>query len=165
MLDIDIKEKMKDMEKEDKPKKGFFPAPEVEKDAKELISRFHPHLLDAKISYIFRDGKWEKDCRPVMGDVKLMSPYHRVLTGLDFGIIVNYRLWLSITSRKQHQAIIDHLLAYCGYTEDKNGDRKWKKVVPTIAEFPEVVARHGAYNETVVELADSLAEFEKGEEA
>lgn len=165
MLDID----MKDLEKvidggnepEEKPEKKFFPAPDVAKTARELIQRFHPHLLDAKIEYTYRDGKWNKNDRPVVGDVKLVSPYYNLLTGLDFGIIINYKHWNSITSVEQHKAIIDHLLSFCYFTEDKDGNRKWKKNVPAIHEFPEVVARHGAYNEEVSELENSLKEYSR----
>ena len=166
MLDIDLDKLAgaidgKNTDDDDKPKKKFFPAPDVEAKAKELIPRFHPHLIDAHIDYTYRDGKWNKNDRPVVGDVKLISPYYNTLTGLDFGIVINYQYWTSITSVEQHKAIIDHLLSFCNYTEDKEGNRKWKKIVPTIHEFPEVVARHGAYNEDVTELANSLEEFAK----
>ena len=167
MLDIDAKaldEKLEGSEEqsEGRPARKFFPAPDVQKIAEELIPRFHPHLIDAQIEYTFRDGKWNKNDRPVVGDVKLVSPYFHVLTGLDFGVIVNYKNWANITSVEQHKAIVDHLLSFCYFADnEKTGERKWKKIVPTIHEFPEVVARHGAYNEDVSELENSLREFSK----
>ena len=139
----------------------FFPASDAEKIAKELIQRFHPHLIDANIEFTYRDGKWNKNGRPVIGDVKLMSPYFKALTDLDFGIIINYNLWSKITSPKQHRAMLDHLLAYCYFTEDKKGNLKWKKIAPTIHEFPEIIARNGAYSQDVAELEESLKEFSK----
>jgi len=90
MLDIDMQEIAKKLDKDtEKEPKGtkFYPAEEVVPMANELIAQFHPHLLNAKISYMFRDGKWNKNDRPVVGDVKLMSPYYKTLTGLDFGIV------------------------------------------------------------------------------
>ena len=168
MLDIDAKEleeringKAEDAFVEKKPK--FMPAPEVEPVAKELIYKFHPHLREANIQYMFRTGKWNKNERPVVGDVKLISPYYNVLTGYDFGIILNYEYWCSLTRPSQHQAILDHLLSFCYFTEDKDGNMKWKKIVPSIHEFPEVIARNGAYNEEVAELQNSLEEFETKE--
>lgn len=140
----------------------FFPAPEIEKEAIKLIDRFHPHLKEAKIHYMFRDGKWNKNDRPVPGEVKLMSPYQSALTGLDFGIVINYKNWLKITSPELHEAILDHLLSFCYYTEDKKGGIKWKKISPSIHEFPEIISRHGAYCVEVSELEDSLKEFSKG---
>lgn len=163
MLDIDmqeIKDKLEDKEPETKNK--FIPAPDVEEVAKELIRQYHPHLLNATISYVFRDGSWNKNERPVMGDVKLMSPYLNMLTGFDFGVIVNYRLWLSLSVKERKQAIVDHLLSFCYFTEDKNGDLKWKKISPSIHEFPEIVARHGAYNADLEDLTVSMNEFQKG---
>lgn len=164
MLDIDMQEIAKKLDKDtEKEPKGtkFYPAEEVVPMANELITKYHPHLLNAKISYMFRDGKWNKDNRPVVGDVKLMSPYYKTLTGLDFGIVLNAKLWLNTTRVKQKQAMLDHLLSYCYFTEDKDGNPKWKKVAPTIHEFPEVVARNGAYSPDVMELENSLREFEK----
>ena len=164
MLDIDMAEMKKifDEPNEETPKRKFFPAPDVEEVANNIIPRFHSHLMEAKISYTFRDGNWQKNDRPVPGEAKLISPYYHVLTGLDFGIVVNYRYWRSITSPKQKKAILDHLLSYCYFSEDASGERKWKKITPTIHEFPEVVARNGAYNADVIDLENSLKMFEKG---
>lgn len=164
MLDIDMQEisKKLDSEEEGESKKiKFFPASDVIPMANELIRRFHPHLIEAKLDFMYRDGKWNKNDRPVIGDVKLMSPYYNALTELDFGIIINHKLWMDTTSVSQKQAMLDHLLSYCYYTEDKDGNPKWKKIAPTIHEFPEVVARNGAYSPEVIELESSLKEFEK----
>lgn len=166
MLDIDMEEiskKLDDEPAEDSGQKEekFTSADEIIPMANKLITQFHPHLINAKISYMFRGGKWNKNNRPVVGDVKLMSPYYRKLTGLDFGIVLNKKLWYSTTRVKQKEAMLDHLLSYCYFSEDKQGNPIWKKVAPTIHEFPEVVARNGAYSPDVVELENSLREFEK----
>lgn len=156
MLDIDMPK-----DKEEKPKRKFFPAPEVEAVAKEIISDCHTHLREAKISFTFRDGKWEKNMRPVPGSVKLMSPYAHLLTGLDFGIIINYRLWLSLNPGMR-RAVMDHILAYCGFRDDdKTGERKWVKESPSVNEFPEVVSRRGMYSPDLKDLETSITEFGK----
>lgn len=145
--------------KEEKKKKiKFFPAPEVQKVANEIMKHYHKHLRDAKLSFMFKDGTWKKNERVVTGDVKLISPYVHALTGIDFGIVVNFKYWQECPMETRI-AIVDHLLSYCEYTEDKAGNRKWKKINPTISEFPEVVARRGVYNVDIEEISDALNAF------
>ena len=139
-------------------KKKFFPAPEVESMAKKLIGKYHGFLREAKISYVFKDATWNKDGKPCAGEVKLMSPYVHVLTGFDFGVIINYKYWLQLDT-KLREAILDHLLSSCTADEDKEGNFKWKKAKPSVNEFPEVIERHGAYTEDLKNLDDALAEY------
>ena len=64
--------------------KKFFPAPDVEDLARELIEEYHSVLRDAKIRYVFRDGTWNKDGKPCPGEAKKMSPLVNALTEIDF---------------------------------------------------------------------------------
>ena len=82
-----------EVKEEKKEKIKFFPAPEVQKVANEIMKHYHKHLRDAKLSFMFKDGTWKKNERVVTGDVKLISPYVHALTGVDFGIVVNFKYW------------------------------------------------------------------------
>lgn len=137
----------------------FFPAPEVGHLAKEIMKSYHKHLREASISFTFKNGSWKKNGREVPGEVKAMSPYVHALTEYDFGIIINYKYWLKM-NKEMRLAVLDHLLSCCQYVEDKDGNKKFKKVAPMAGEFPEVVARRGAYTEFLSELQNSLKEFD-----
>ena len=141
-------------------KKKFFPAPEVKVVAEKLIEKYHGFLRDAKFSYVFKDATWNKNGKPCAGEVKLMSPYHHVLTGYDFGIIINYKYWLELDNRLR-EAVLDHLLSSCTADEDKDGNLKWKKESPSVNEFPEVIGRFGAYTEELRIFDDALTEYNK----
>lgn len=156
-LGLDVEEKEVPEEEVRLPK--FFPAPEVEKLAKEIMKSYHKHLREASISYTFKNGSWKKNGRDVPGDVKAMSPYVNVLTGFDFGVIINYKYWLKM-DKEMRVAVLDHLLSCCQYDEDKEGNKKFKKVAPMMGEFPEVVARRGAYTDFLNELQNSLKEYD-----
>lgn len=157
-LGLDVEEnKVEEEETVRLPK--FFPAPDVETLAKEIMKSYHKHLREASISYTFKNGSWKKNGRDVPGDVKAMSPYANVLTGFDFGVIINYKHWLKI-DKEMRVAVLDHLLSCCQYDEDKEGNKKFKKVAPMMGEFPEVVARRGAYTDFLNELQNSLKEYD-----
>ena len=151
---------------EEQTKKGkgpkFLPAPEVEELAAEMIKQHHSFLREAKISYIFRTGKWNKRGIPVPGELKLMSPYVKMLTGFDFGVIINFDYWLKMDD-KLKRAVLDHILSFAAAKEDKDGNFQWTKESPTVSEFPAVIARHGAYNADLEILGNSFAEYKKGE--
>ena len=157
VMNLDLEENNVE-EEELMPNMKFFPAPEVEHVAKEIMKNYHKHLREAVISFTFKNGKWNKNGREVAGDVKVMSPYVHALTGFDFGIIINYKHWLKL-DKEMRVAVLDHLLAYCQYEEDKNGNRKYKKIAPMASEFQEIVARRGAYTDYLSELQDSLEEY------
>ena len=157
-LGLDVEEnKVEEEETVRLPK--FFPAPDVETLAKEIMKSYHKHLREASISFTFKNGSWKKNGRDVPGDVKAMSPYVNVLTGFDFGVIINYKHWLKM-DKEMRVAVLDHLLSCCQYDEDKEGNKKFKKVAPMMGEFPEVVARRGAYTDFLNELQNSLKEYD-----
>ena len=139
-------------------KKKFFPAPDVKEMAQKLIGKYHGILREAKFSYVYKDATWNKDGKPCAGELKVMSPYVHVLTGYDYGIIINYKYWLQLETPLR-EAILDHLLSSCFADEDKEGNIKWKKIKPTVNEFPEVIVRHGAYTQELKNFDDAFNEY------
>ena len=81
-------------------KAKFFPADEVESLSKKIIQKYHSILIDARIKYSFKDGTWNKNGNPCPGDIKKMSPYISDLAKIDFGMIINYKLWLQLNFEK-----------------------------------------------------------------
>ena len=141
--------------------KKFFPAPDVEDLARELIDEYHSILREAKIRYIFRDGTWNKDGKPCPGEAKKMSPLVNALTEIDFGIVINYKFWETINTKTQRRAVLDHILTQCTCTEDKDGNPKWCIQKPPFSEFPSIVERHGSYTEDLKYMQDAFKNYEK----
>lgn len=95
-------------ESEDK----FEPAPEVEKIARDLIAKYHGHLINAKIKYLFRRGPWTSQKRETLGKATKVSGVNQYLTGLDFIIMINIEVWDQLND-KEKIALVDHELEHC----------------------------------------------------
>lgn len=167
-------EEKEDENKVQKTKKKFFPVGEdVITMAENIIRKYHPELrtAGANIKYSYRDGTWNKNGEPCLGEVKKISPYVKVLTeyivtgdnrGLDFGILLNYRAWLELMTEEK-EALLDHLLSCCDVAEGKDGEPKFVKVNPTVSEFPDVVKRHGGYNPQLKYMGEAFDEYKNKE--
>ena len=72
-------------------KSKYSYAPAVEAMAVSLINEItsHSHLAEARIRYLFRDGKWNSKGRTVFGKAKLASEDVRFLGEYDFVIMIN----------------------------------------------------------------------------
>ena len=116
-------------------------ADSVKKIAGEIIATNHPHLVEARIVYLFRSGKWETAEKVVLGKAKCASEDTRFLTDCDFIIIINETAFWAATDEQQ-QALVDHELSHCDYSEDAKGNRKWRCAHHDVEEFVGVVRRH-----------------------
>lgn len=125
---------------------------------KDMIFETHTHLKDARIAYLWRNKKWEKNGGLVPGTVKMVQPFMRPIAAYDFVIIVNHKYW-QLADSKIRKAMIDHLLSCCGVTEDKNGNYIWRLERPAGAEFVGVVRRHGKWNIDLEETEDAWKAF------
>ncbi len=121
-------------------------SPEVEAIARDLIPRFHRHLLDgnARIAYLFRDRAWKTTSQMViLGKASKRSEIDKVLSANreDFIIIIAKPDWDKLDSPKK-EILVDHELAHCGVLITNRGDQKWIILDHPIEEFPEILARH-----------------------
>ena len=96
----------------------FEPAPEVERIAWELINKYHNHLINAKIKYLFRYGPWTSKKRETLGKAVKVSGVNQFLTGLDFIIMINAEVWDQL-GYKEKVALVDHELEHCCEEDDK----------------------------------------------
>ena len=92
-----------------------------------------------------------------------MSVRNVFLTGYDFVLEIALEVWNEF-SINQRRAIIDHLLSRCIGEEQEDGSMKWKIRPPQVQEFPEVVARHGQWNDDLVDMGKSIKYTLIGEE-
>ena len=138
--------------------KKFTPAVEVNAIANPLIEKHHSHLVNAKILFVFKEGKWNSGGKPRAGEVKCLSPLMATIAELDFCIVINHKYWAMLDEHFR-TILIDHFLSCCDFKEGKDGELKWCKTAPPTLEFPQVVGRYGAYNEDLKEIERSMREF------
>lgn len=96
----------------------FEPAPEVERIAWNLIKKYHNHLINANIRYLFRRGPWTSKKRETLGQATKVSGVDQFLTGLDFIIMINVAVWNQL-DQKEKIALVDHELEHCCEEDDK----------------------------------------------
>ncbi len=120
----------------------FRPAVEAEELIKEVIERYHPHLLKAKIIYLFRSGKWQVRGRTVRGKALIAGQPWRYLCGSDLVLVLNEVLYLS-SNTEGKIALLDHELSHFNPPgKDRNGEPVWSLRDHDVREFSDVVNRH-----------------------
>ena len=138
--------------------------------ANELIPEHHPHLLIAKILYVFTDQRRKRCDRVRIGSSQKLSSTERFLAsgldgvehGPDFLILFDSVQWAELT-KPQRRALVDHELCHCAlfvkdeterpavwlrWTVDMDdpqeyGEQRWGMRGHDIEEFGEVLFRHG----------------------
>jgi len=122
----------------------YMEAPEVQELAVKIIGDHHGALAEARIKYLFRNGKWAKKSKTVLGQAKLASDDMRFIAEFDFIVFVNLAVWNN-APQAWREALLDHELSHCDCTEDKAGNKKWSIVDHDVQEFVPVVRRHGLW--------------------
>ena len=136
-----VNEKFEKLEKEPLQ---ILPCPEAEQVGRELISRYHGHLVTATILYLTTNQARKKKGKPVHATTKKADPLMNHFTQADFIILIDETYWMYATEA-QKQALIDRQLCYCGI-DDKG---KWV-IWPTDVEcFIGEVQRHGLWRDDV----------------
>lgn len=122
-------------------------APEVEDIGRNLICRFHRHLLDgnARLAYLFRDKAWNTTTsqRVILGKATKRSEINKFLSTNreDFIIIIAKPEWDRLDSNRK-EILVDHELCHCAVLIGNTGVQKWIILDHPIQEFPEILARH-----------------------
>ena len=150
----------------------FDKAEEVEEFAKMLIPKYHTHLVNSRIAYLFKNKELKKLGKTVIATVSKCSKKDKSLKEyddeepFDFVIIASYPIWREL-NQAQKEAVVDHELCHCFVDEDENtGDRVNKLLSHDFEEFGSVIDRHGMYMHDLVVLQDLIKEKseEKAEE-
>ena len=118
-------------------------APEVEEVAKPLIDSYHRHLLEAKVTFVFRDRAWKKgDGRTVLGKAAKRNELDELLSERkeDFVIMIAEEKWNDMDD-DHRKSLVDHEICHCGVVVDQAGEKKWIIRDHPIQEFPENLAR------------------------
>jgi hypothetical protein len=135
-------------------------AKDVQNLAETLIAKYHPHLVDANIAYIFKTDTWKKNGKTILGSAHRCSEKEKLLHGYDFIITLNHFVWATVDV-KTKMAILDHELCHCGWNDD---EAKFILVPHDLEDFVDVVRRHGLYMPDVEAMGRAMHQlnlFEK----
>lgn len=129
--------------------KDYSPAESVESIAGGLIPNYHPELLTARIMYVFLSEASKKNGKEVPGTAKKLTGFSEWALEQDFVLTVALDVWNTLTEN-QRMALVDHLLERCtGEEDEESGEMVWKMRDPDVQEFPNILYRHGAWNENL----------------
>jgi hypothetical protein len=128
--------------------------------AASLIADHYPALQEAKLLWLLTSQTAQ--CRP-----KVLGPLDRYLTaaleadaeiepevedGYDLVCLLNETEWDAADTTGRRRAFIDHRLAHISRTISPRDDVVWHIDRHPVEEWPEVVARHGAWTPKLREL-------------
>jgi hypothetical protein len=130
-------------------------APEVETIARKLIEKYHGHLTNAKIIYLFRTGNWSTRHRETWGQVKKITGETKLLTGEDFRFILHKEVWEQL-NEKDREAYIDHYLESMCEEEDSLGNPKYFIQGPDFVGFLANIKRFGLWNPELKKVKENL---------
>lgn len=132
-------------------------APEVETLAKKIIEKYHDHLFGARIKYLFKNDKWIKKGKVILGQAKMAAEDVRFISDFDFIIIINRNAWNNATSDVR-EALIDHELHHCLVEIENNGESKFSILDHDVQEFIPIVGRYGLWQEDLKKLVEAAQE-------
>ncbi len=122
-----------------------------------LIPPYHPELAEARIMYVFISEASKVNGKEIPGTAKKMSGFNAWALEIDFVITVALDKWNEMIE-SQRNALVDHLLERCyGEEDEESGETKWKMRDPDVQEFPNILHRHGAWNEDLQGFASMAA--------
>lgn len=107
--------------------------------AADLIKRWHPHLRDARIGFIYRSEPAISNGRNVNAGVNLVPAKMQVMVEYDFMIWVAKDFWEARDTVTQNKAL-DHILCHCAYDDPGS---KWYIRPHDIEEFADIIERYG----------------------
>ncbi len=146
----------------------IFPAPEAEKLGTERIGKYHPHLAEAYILYLFTTARRTRQSKVVLGSAQKLSDLQRFLSsgnaqdaseGADFIILLSQGEWKDL-NEGQRNALVDHELLHCQRNgHDDDGSPIWGLRGHDVEAFAEEIRRHGLWKEDVREFAESVKQL------
>ena len=144
-----------------KEKPEYKDAPEIQDAAAKLIDKHHSHLVEARIKFMFRTGKWELRGRIMYGKAEKVSAKWKFLTEYDFVIVIGRDIWFA-NKPETREAILDHELTHCARGEDdKQGNPKWYMAPHSVEDFISIIRRHGLWDIGLQNIVKAKEEFEQ----
>jgi hypothetical protein len=133
----------------------YTPAPEVKNIANKLIDKYHSHLREARIIYLFRDKPIKSKGKELYGKASKVSSKYNAFTGADFIIEITEQAFLSMEHKTQ-VALIDHQLSHCFI--DIEGHRSI--LSHDFEGFNSILKRHGFWHSDLQMMKKRLQQME-----
>lgn len=130
--------------------------------ARELISKYHPHLAQCdandEIAYLFKNKGITVKGKSAIATAEKCSPKVYALSGKRFVITICYEDWQNCTDILR-RAALDHELFHLWLEEDeKTGETKYKILNHDLEEFGEIVRRYGVISHALAKFKTALEE-------
>lgn len=124
----------------------------------EIINEHHPRLRNAKIAVVMRDKATKSKGKLVAATAGKFPDKAKPFTyvAFDFVITISEDVYEGMEPRKK-RALIDHELCHLGF--DENGSPTI--VAHDVEEFLAVIARHGLWDDILVDLQEVMAQAEQ----
>lgn len=131
----------------------------VEPLSEQVIRAHHPHLINARIGYLFREKASKSKGRLVAGKAaRFPERYQVFFDGEDFDFLIELAedIWAKLDDEKR-LALLDHELSHCwGEEDEKTGKTKWSMIGHDVEEFNAVARRHGPWTDELKALVKAL---------
>lgn len=123
--------------------------------AQEIIARWHSHLQQARIGFVYQDTASTRKGRQILASVRLINA-HLQAAGLPFDYLVTVAKdeW-NQSDHERRVTILDHEFCHCAFDREK---WVWTTRDHDIQEFREIVARHGLWTRDLRYLGQVLQE-------
>jgi hypothetical protein len=111
--------------------------------ARDLIRNYHPMLVNAQISYLYRNKAMTKGESVVYATAQKLSPKLKALCGSDFLITIAFETWRELSDLEKRM-VLDHELCHLLIEEsDTTGETKFKILEHTFEDFSIIISRYG----------------------
>ena len=127
---------------------------------RKLMPAYHGHLVEARIAYLWREGKWASKGVTTLGKAYKLSGHNEYLADQDFVIVLNHDVWKGL-SPDQRLALVDHELSHCEKAEDAQGNTIWQIAPHDLEEFTQIVRRHGLWHPEGPRFGQAMREYEQ----
>lgn len=148
----------------------FSYASEVKEVAQTIIEKYHPHLAEVRIEYIFTDKVPTKGGKEVWATLKKVSSLNAFLAAKPedkedafYVMTVTKDIWVGLLPNKK-EAMVDHYLCRAKVDVDEEGNVKLGLNNPDLEEFTSIVRRYGLWKEEVVEFVKTAKPHSELEE-
>lgn len=131
------------------------PVKELSRSA--VIPKWHQHLADVRIAYLFDEEIGMKAGKKVLAKTRKATPVEAHLAGVDVVMTVDSTVWEAITPA-QRLALVDHELCHLEKEETDEGDERLVVRGHDLEEFAAVVQRHGLWSADLVWFRDQVAQ-------
>ena len=123
---------------------SYDKAETVEELANRLIAKYHPHLANVKIAYLYKNKDMTSNGKTRIASAEKLSPKVKALADFDFLIVISYPAYNALGD-KQKRAVIDHELEHCWVEDSDSGDTLLRILPHDVEEFGAIIQRHGLY--------------------